>query len=57
MIFYPSRWREFRGAFDPNLGYYIINTTDSGEIGYVRAQDAGSQRGRPHRGSSPGQDM
>jgi len=26
------------GAFDPNLGYYIINTTDSGEIGYIRPQ-------------------
>jgi quinoprotein glucose dehydrogenase len=27
-------------AFDPTLGYYIINTTDSGEMGYVRPQDA-----------------
>jgi len=25
-------------AFDPTLGYYIINTTDSGEIGYIRPQ-------------------
>lgn len=29
------------GAFDPTLGYYVINTTDSGEIGYVRPQEAG----------------
>ena len=27
-------------AFDPTLGYYIINTTDSGEIGIVRQQDS-----------------
>jgi quinoprotein glucose dehydrogenase len=27
-------------AFDPTLGYYIINTTDSGEMGYVQAQEA-----------------
>jgi len=26
------------GAFDPTLGYYIINTTDSGEIGSIQAQ-------------------
>ncbi len=28
------------GAFDPTLGYYIINTTDSGEFGIVRPQNA-----------------
>jgi glucose dehydrogenase len=28
------------GAFDPSLGYYIINTTDSGEMGVIRAQDS-----------------
>jgi quinoprotein glucose dehydrogenase len=28
------------GAFDPNLGYYIINTTDSGDMGIVRPQDS-----------------
>ncbi|MEO8051945.1 MAG: PQQ-binding-like beta-propeller repeat protein, partial [Acidobacteriota bacterium] len=28
------------GAFDPNLGYYIINTTDSGEMGIIRPQDS-----------------
>jgi quinoprotein glucose dehydrogenase len=27
-------------AFDPTLGYYIINTTDSGEMGIVRQQDS-----------------
>ena len=27
-------------AFDPTLGYYIINTTDSGEVGRVQLQDA-----------------
>lgn len=27
-------------AFDPNLGYYIINTTDSGEISFVRPQES-----------------
>jgi len=29
------------GAFDPTLGYYVINTTDSGEFGFVRSQDSG----------------
>src|SRR5204862_395738 len=28
------------GAFDPTLGYYIINTTDSGEMGIIRQQDS-----------------
>ena len=28
------------GAFDPNLGYYIINTTDSGDISMVQRQDS-----------------
>ena len=28
------------GAFDPNLGYYIINSTDSGEMGYIRPADS-----------------
>jgi glucose dehydrogenase len=28
------------GAFDPTLGYYIINTTDSGDMGIVRPQDS-----------------
>ncbi len=27
------------GAFDPTLGYYIINTTDSGEMGYIVPQN------------------
>ncbi len=26
------------GAFDPTLGYYIINTTDSGDMGYIAPQ-------------------
>jgi len=30
------------GAFDPTLGYYIINTTDSGEMGVIRRQDSDS---------------
>jgi quinoprotein glucose dehydrogenase len=29
------------GAFDPTLGYYIINTTDSGEMGYIQPQESG----------------
>jgi len=33
------------GAFDPTLGYYIINTTDSGDMGIVRPQ--GSDPGAP----------
>ena len=28
------------GALDPTLGYYIINTTDSAEIGRIRPQDS-----------------
>ena len=28
-------------TFDPTLGYYIINTTDSGEMGIVKEQNAG----------------
>ncbi|MEO8052759.1 MAG: PQQ-binding-like beta-propeller repeat protein, partial [Acidobacteriota bacterium] len=47
-------------AFDPSLGYYIINTTDSGEMGVIQPQDsdAGAPSesprlfGRP-RGVSP----
>ena len=31
------------GALDPTLGYYIINATDSDEMGYVRPQEAGPQ--------------
>ena len=26
-------------AFDPTLGYYVVNTTDSGEMGYLLPQD------------------
>ena len=35
------------GAFDPALGYYIINTTDTGEMAYVRAQESGPNVPRP----------
>ncbi len=34
------------GAFDPTLGYYIINTTDSGEMAYIQQQDT-DPRGPP----------
>jgi len=48
------------GAFDPTLGYYIINTTDSGEMGYIvpQSDDPGAPpesprlMGRP-RGGAP----
>ena len=46
-------------AFDPTLGYYIINTTDSGEMGYIVAQNEDPQSpesprlfGRPARNGS-----
>ena len=32
------------GAFDASLGYYIINTTDSGSFRMIRKQDDGSRR-------------
>ena len=39
------------GAFDPTLGYYIINTTDSGEMGIIRSQD--SDPGGPSQPLAP----
>ena len=50
-------------AFDPTLGYYIINTTDSGEMGYIAPQSEDPRGnapkesprlfGRPSRGGTP----
>jgi len=35
------------GTFDPKLGYYIINTTDSGDLSIVRRQNADPSIPRP----------
>jgi quinoprotein glucose dehydrogenase len=44
------------GAFDPTLGYYIINTTDSGEIGQIvpQTEDPRAPKESPRLFGRPG---